>query len=68
MIVALGKTAMTGGSLLTGMSLLCLLIVRPGTAQFVLTIASLAMGLVLIGLAIVMVRCGVRPTRSKEDS
>ena len=62
------RAALSFGAFLLVGSLLLLLLVRPGSPQFIITIASLVLGLALIGIAVPMARRNVRRVSTKEDS
>lgn len=62
------RAALSSGAFLLVASLFLLTLVRPGTAQFVLIIATLVLGLAMIGIAIPMARRNLRRVSIKEDS
>ena len=62
------RAAVSFGCFLLAASLILLFLVRPGSPQFVVTIGSLVLGLVLIGMAIPMARRSLRRVPTKEDS
>ena len=52
----IGKAAFTWGLLITAAAAALLVVVRPGTAEFVITLITLGIGLGFMGLVIVLVR------------
>jgi hypothetical protein len=52
----LGKAAFTWALLITVGAAALLLVVRPGTAEFFITLVTLVIGLIFMGLVIVLVR------------
>ncbi len=62
------RAGLSSGAFLVIGSLLLLFLVRPGSAQFVLTIASLVLGLIMIAIAIPLARRSLRRVLTKEDS
>lgn len=62
------RAALSSGAFLLVASLFLLTLVQPGSAQFVLTIATLVLGLAMIGIAIPMARRNLRRVSTKEDS
>lgn len=62
------RAGLSFGAFLTAASLLLLFLVRPGSTQFVLTVASLVLGLILIAIAVPLARRSLRRAPIKEDS